>query len=55
MSLNLNWYKSYDKTTKMQKTKKTKTSVFVQNLKKKEMEIFAFCAITFEPSLSKTC
>ena len=32
-----------------------KISVFVQNRKKKEMEIFVFCVITFEPILSKTC
>ena len=34
---------------------KMKTSVFVQNRKKKEMEIFAFCVITFKPIISKTC
>ena len=43
------------KNTKMQKMQKRKTSVFVQNHKEKEMEIFAFCVITFEPSLNKTC
>ena len=43
------------KNTKTQKMQKTKTSVFVQNCKKKEMEIFAFCVIIFEPSLNKTC
>ena len=36
------------KNTKTQKMQKTKTSVFVQNRKKKEMEIFAFCVITFD-------
>jgi hypothetical protein len=36
------------KNTKMQTMQKTQTSVFVQNRKKKEMEIFAFCVITFE-------
>ena len=30
------------------KTQKTRMSVFVQNFKKTEMEIFAFCVITFE-------
>ena len=30
-------------------------SVFVQNRKKKEMEIFTFCVITFQPIISKTC
>ena len=34
---------------------KTKTSIFVQNGKQKEMEIFEFCVITFEPIFSKTC
>ena len=35
---------------------KMKTSVFVQNRKKKnEMEIFAFCVTTCEPRLNKTC
>ena len=43
------------KNTKTQKMQKTKTSVFVQNGKQKEMEIFEFCVITFEPILSKTC
>ena len=36
------------KNTKTQKMQKTKTSVFVQNCRKKEMEIFAFCVISFE-------
>ena len=31
------------------KMQKTQMSVFVQNCKKTEMEIFAFCVITFEP------
>ena len=30
-------------------------SVFVQNRKKKEIEIFAFCVITFEPIKIQTC
>ena len=49
MSLNPNWYQSYDK-----KHKNTK-SVFVQNHKRKEMEMFVVCIITFEPITSKTC
>ena len=43
------------KNTKTQKMQKTKMSVFVQNHKKKEMEIFDFCVITFEPITIKTC
>ena len=43
------------KKTKMQKTQKMQTSVFVQNRKKKEMEIFSFCVITFKPIITKTC
>ena len=37
------------KDTKMQKTKKMQMSVFVQNAKKKEMEIFAIRVIIFDP------
>jgi hypothetical protein len=37
------------KDTKMQKTKKMQMSVFVQNGKKKEMEIFAIRVIIFDP------
>ena len=56
MSLNLNWYKSYDKKHKnAKKNQKMQTSVFVKNGKKKEMEIFAYCFITFDPIISKTC
>ena len=40
---------------KKQKMQKTQTSVFVQNGKNYKMEIFAFCVITFEPIISKTC
>ena len=36
------------KNTKTQKMQRMKTSVFVQNRKKKEMKIFAFCVITFD-------
>ena len=43
------------KNTKMQKPQRTKTSVFVQSGKKEEMEIFAFCVITLEPIICKTC
>ena len=35
--------------TQNAKTQKTQMSVFVQNCKKSEMEIFAFYVITFEP------
>ena len=42
------------KNTKTQKTQKMKISVFVQNRKKKEMEIFSFWVINFEPMTSKT-
>ena len=35
--------------TQNAKTQKTQMSVFVQNRKKTEMEIFAFCVIFFEP------
>ena len=34
--------------------KKTQICVFVQNCKKTEMEIFAFCIITFEPIIILT-
>jgi hypothetical protein len=37
------------KNTKTQKMQRMKTSVFVENRRKKEMEIFAFCVKTFEP------
>ena len=46
MSLNLNWYKSYDTN---EKTQKMPICVFEQNCKKTEMEIFPFCVLTFEP------
>ena len=35
--------------TQNAKMQKTQMRVFVQNHKKTEMEIFAFCVITFEP------
>ena len=35
MSLNLNWYNSFDKKHKNAKTQKTQTSVFGQNYKNK--------------------
>ena len=34
--------------TQNKEMQKTQISVFVQNRKKMEMEIFAFCVITFE-------
>ena len=41
--------------TQNAKAQKTEMGVFVQNLKKTEMEIFAFCVITFEPIETYTC
>ena len=35
--------------TQNAKTQKTQMSFFLQNCKKMEIEIFAFCVITFEP------
>ena len=56
MSLNLNWYKSYDKKHKNGKNAIDKNFCFcTKSQKRKEMEIFAFCVIIFEPSLNKTC
>ena len=59
MGLNLNWFKSYGlRCSKMQSfpflifndfVKKPQMSVFVQNRKIMEMEIFAFCVIIFLP------
>ena len=43
------------KTAKTQKLQKTKTSDFEQICKIKEMEIFAFCVLTFEPIEVQTC
>ena len=45
--LKLNWFKSYG--TKVKKAKTAKTSINITKLKKREMEIFALCVITFEP------
>ena len=42
--------------TKSTKTRLAQKTVFVKiSKKRKEMEIFAFCVITFEPIISKTC
>ena len=46
-SLNLNWYKSYDKKCKHAKNV---NECFCTKSQKMEMEIFAFCIITFEPN-----
>ena len=55
-SLNLNWYKSYDKKHKNAKNTKDENLGFCTELqKKKEMEIFSFFAKNFEPIKSKTC
>ena len=35
--------------TQNAKTQKTQMSIFFQNHKKPEMELYAFCVITFEP------
>ena len=35
--------------TQNAKTQKTQMSLFLQNHKETEIEIFAFCTITFEP------
>ena len=45
MSLNLNWYKSYEK------NEKDENICFCTKSQKKEMEVFAFCVITFKPIL----
>ena len=45
-----NWFKSYDtneKHAKMQKTQQLQKTL--HKYKKMEMEIFAFCVLTFEP------
>ena len=42
-------------TAKKSKTQKTQLSIFLQNRKKTKMEIFGFCAITFEPVKIETC
>ena len=41
--------------TQNAKTQKTQLCVFVQNRKQQEMEMFAFCVITFEPIKIQTC
>ena len=46
-SLNHNWYKSYDK--KRKKCKRRKLLFLYKIAKIKEMKIFAFCVIIFEP------
>ena len=56
-SLYLNWFKSYERNAKKRKNAKnakneeinTQITFFLQNWKKFEKEIFAFCVITFEP------
>ncbi len=49
MNLNLNWQKIYNTKHKNVKNAKNQTCVFVQNRKKKEMEIFAFFVMNFKP------
>ena len=61
--LYLNWFKSCDTNKKASKhaknTKLTKSITqmrsFLQNCKKTEMKIFAFCVTTFEPIKILTC
>ena len=56
MSPNFNWYKSYDKKHKNVKNKKDANICFcTKSQKKKEMEIFAFCIINFQPIINKAC
>ena len=56
MSLNLYWYKSYSNKHKNAKNTKDANVCFcTKSQKKKEMEIFTFCVIIFEPIISKTC
>jgi hypothetical protein len=55
-SLNYNWYKSYAKRYKNAKnTKEANVSICTKSHTKKEMEIFAFCVITYELIISKSC
>ena len=55
-SLNLNWYKSYDKKHKNAKKHERWKHLFLYKIaKKREMEIFVFCVINFEPIIIKTC
>ena len=50
MSLNLNWYKGYDKKHKNAKKAKDANVCFCKKMaKKKEMEIFAIRIIIFDP------
>ena len=49
-SLNLNWYKSYDKKHKNAKNRKDGNICFCTKLqKKREMEISVHCVIAFVP------
>ena len=41
--------------TQNAKMQKIQMSLFVQNCKETEMEMFAFCVITFEPIETYTC
>ena len=53
--MNLNWYKSYDTKYKNAKKAEEASMFFVQNSKKKDIKVFLFCIITFEPIITKTC
>ena len=52
MSQSLNWYKSYDK--KHTNAKDANFCFCTKSQKKREMEIFPFWVISFEPIISKT-
>ena len=47
--------KLWQKTLKCKKHKRWKHLFLYKIAKEKEMEIFAYCVITFEPIISKTC
>ena len=57
----LNWFKSYDTSEKYAKIQKTQKTIhklrwfFLQNHKKRKIEIFVFCVITFDPTKIPTC
>ena len=48
-NLNLNWYKRYNPNCIKNKNAKKSKLFFYKIAKKTEMEVFAFCVITFEP------
>ena len=48
-------FKSYDKKHKNAKKAKDANVCFCKKWQKKEMKIFAYCVLTFEPIISKIC